>query len=988
MKTLKTVVVGLLGIGILTLLSAAVFGQVFTLDPELKWQVLESAHFRVIFHEGLENMAGETLVLAEEAFTFWTKELQYIPKGKTTILVADVGDVAAGGANPVTNEIFISTAWARVFNEWLNSRTRSWLEELVFHEYGHIIDIGKVSGISQLLRPLTRIIMPNIARPRSVIEGIPTYYESKLRGHSRATDPRDAMYLRAMVLTHRFPSFSQAATLYSRSEWPSTYMLSHDLGPWLIRYLAEQYGSDKIAKLAEINAQRPLNLLAIFGLGDDFNSVLKETLGVSTRDFYDGFQAWLKEQFASQIEAIEREGVTESRKLNPLKYWNYDPTWSPDGRFIAYYHADPVEGMPTRLPSIRLIQAGGTKDQALVQDTWPLTFFRPPFWASAPAWSPDGKKLIYAKVERYRNYYLYGDLYLYDLEAKKEQRLTHGARVYNPIFFPDGKRILFAKHNWGEKSPDLAVFDLKTRTISTLKEFPNDMLLDSFEVSPDGKQIALSLWRWGGHQDIYLLSVEGAGDLQPLTQDQATDLDPTWSPNGQFVLFSSDRDGVNNLYAYSLSEQKLLRVTNFLTGGFTPAVSPDGKQIAFVGYSVDGYEIHTMEFNPEIWKPTDYQKEQIPEWPGFRKPHFPVTLQALDPRSTLAPKIVLPLIIPSKEGLEALLTVVGIDPFFGQTYSLTAVYSFSTMKLLSYSLLYTNQQLKAPFWLLPLSLSMSWFQVDPLTFSRRIKLAIPLMKQLNWNIQLSLGYQQMAGLELKLEPWMRELLDVASRTPVEFLRGLTSLILPSRIENGFTVEWSCAGAYNISPGLFSRASLNLEVGLGLERRRGQWPMTFFLEFLNSLRLPGVDDPELAARVVLALSDGPLILGGTVGSLTAFPLRGFTREVFQGQQIGVETVSLEYRFLIWPVEQGVGDWPIFLDDLRASIFIDAGAAAKPKEFQPAPTERPAVVKVGLGAELHLGIYLGYALGPLTLRVGVAQGIGEAKPQVYFGFGTAF
>ncbi len=97
------------------------------------------------------------------------------------------------------------------------------------------------------------------------------------------------------------------------------------------------------------------------------------------------------------------------------------------------------------------------------------------------------------------------------------------------------------------------------------------------------------------------------------------------------------------------------------------------------------------------------------------------------------------------------------------------------------------------------------------------------------------------------------------------------------------------------------------------------------------------------------------------------------------------MGLEYRFLVQSIEQGLGSWPVFFDDLRGSIFFDIGVA---QSYQFNSTGRSVIWEMSLGAELHLAIYLGYALGPLTLRVGVAQGIGEAKPQVYFGLGTAF
>lgn len=949
MKTLKTIALVLLGISA----SVTVLGQVFTLDPNLKWQILESEHFQVIFHEGLENMAGETLVLAEEAYEFWTKEFQYIPKGKTAIVLADIGDIPAGAAAPTANTIFISTAWARVFNQWLNSRSRSWLEDVIFHEYGHIVDISKVSGISQLLRRLSNFFAPNMARPCTFIEGVPIYYESKvLSGHSRATDPRDAMYWRAMVLTNKFPSFAQVGTLNYSRQWPSTYMLSHDLGGWLVRYLAERYGSDKIVKLAEANAQRPLNLLAPF-FGDDFSSVLKEALGVSAEVFYEGFKAWLREQFKPQIEAIEREGVTGSRRFSSLAYWNYNPAWSPDGRFIAYYHADPVEGTPMRFPTIRLIRADGTEDRVITQDAWPWSFFRPPFWAPAPAWSPDGKQLIYHKGERYRNYYLYGDLYLYDLETKREQRLTHGARAYNPVFFPDGKRILFAKHNWGEKVPDLAIFNLETQAIHILQTFSNDLLLDSFEVSPDGKQIALSLWRWGGYQDIYLIPIEG-GELQPLTQDQASNLDPTWSPDGEFILFSSDRDGVNNLYAYRISDATLFKVTNVLTGAFAPTVSPDSSQIAFVGYSVDGYEIHTMEYNPQAWKQVDYQRESAPVWLGFRKPNFPVQQRPLELNEALAPRIILPLLIPLTKGWELVLQVLGFDRHFGQTYILGGFYNLTRANP-GFDLLYLNPQLKVPLWPLPLSLGIHWLQRAPVTM-QRFELVLPLVRQLHWSSHLSLRYQHSRGLE-KLGPLSQVLFSSLRPLLPENIRQLLSLAFLA--QDGFALGWSISGTFNVAE-FFNQMSLVVTLKPG----ELNTPITLSLELQDLLRLPATGDPELALR--LALGKQP----------PTVPLRGFTLSTRQ-----VSVMSLEYRFLVQSIEQGLGSWPIFVDDLRGSIFFDGG-------FELNAVGSAFAVRISVGAELHLAIYLGYVIGPIILRGGIAQGIGEAKPQLYWSLGTAF
>ncbi|MCI2431567.1 hypothetical protein LM602_03285, partial [Candidatus Acetothermia bacterium] len=119
--------------------------------------------------------------------------------------------------------------------------------------------------------------------------------------------------------------------------------------------------------------------------------------------------------------------------------------------------------------------------------------------------SPDGQQILTLKRDWYRHFYFYGDLYLFNRRTGREERQTEGARVYRAAFFPDGQRVLVAQYRWGDQGPVLSVLDLQTREITLLKEFSlHDYFPHSLAVSPDGKTLALSLWRRGGFQDIYL----------------------------------------------------------------------------------------------------------------------------------------------------------------------------------------------------------------------------------------------------------------------------------------------------------------------------------------------------------------------------------------------------------------------------------------------------------------------------------------------------
>jgi len=120
-------------------------------------------------------------------------------------------------------------------------------------------------------------------------------------------------------------------------------------------------------------------------------------------------------------------------------------------------------------------------------------------------------------------------------------------------------------------------------------------------LSPDGGRIATVRWTEGGDYDVVVIDTTGAL-LARLTADRAIDTHPTWSPDGRWVVFSSDRTGIANLYAADAEGRTLRQITNVLTGAFHPDVSPDGRTLAFAHYAADGYHIVRMPFDPASWR--------------------------------------------------------------------------------------------------------------------------------------------------------------------------------------------------------------------------------------------------------------------------------------------------------------------------------------------------------------------------------------------------
>ena len=99
-------------------------------------------------------------------------------------------------------------------------------------------------------------------------------------------------------------------------------------------------------------------------------------------------------------------------------------------------------------------------------------------------------------------------------------------------------------------------------------------------MSPDGRYLAFTSYRHNGRAQIWLMNSDGS-NLKCMT-DGSDETDPSFSPDGQWIVYSSVTDGTPKLWKTPTHGGPPVQLTGFYS--LRPAISPDGKWLAFFYY--------------------------------------------------------------------------------------------------------------------------------------------------------------------------------------------------------------------------------------------------------------------------------------------------------------------------------------------------------------------------------------------------------------------
>jgi len=257
-----------------------------------------------------------------------------------------------------------------------------------------------------------------------------------------------------------------------------------------------------------------------------------------------------------------------------------DPQISPDGAQVAYLR-NSVDIMTDRVRSqLWLVGVDGREHRPLTD--WKVD-------ASSPRWSPDGKRLAYAaKGEKVTQ------IFVRWIDGGETARLTNLTESPGELAWsPDGQWLSFSMLVREKRKPYVELPE-KPEGAEWAKPF---QLYDSLVYRDDGKGYVKE-----GFHHLFILPA-GGGTPRQITSGSFHHRErPAWTIDGAALLFSANRRDDwehepfgDDLFRASIADGAITRLTDRRGSDASPTVSPDGKEVAFVGFDDVGRSYHQSD---------------------------------------------------------------------------------------------------------------------------------------------------------------------------------------------------------------------------------------------------------------------------------------------------------------------------------------------------------------------------------------------------------
>lgn len=546
------------------------FGQNKVQYRDFSWQYIQSDHFDIYFYDNQYDLAKFTAQELENAYQIVSKQLKYYVRSRIPVFIYNSHNDFQQ-TNIITEEPSEGTqGFTEVFKKRIVVHFMGSYEDfrhLLHHELTHAVIYDYLYG-----EFFKAILNPNrlFSLPLWFAEGYAEY--SSRGGWSQDAD----MMVRDATIHEYLQPLEQME------------YLSYTEGYALVKYIVDTYGIDKLSEIL----RKGKSLLMM-------DKALKSAIGMDSEELYKKFSKEMRKRYWPDI-SLRQEPIDFAKQMTNHEkdgsHYNEKPVFHPKGSMLAMFTDR------GGYSEIFLISAlDGKKIARLVKGERSADLESLRWYTSGMSFSPDGDLLVFVSKSKGED-----ALNFYSLSKRKiVNRKKFGLKsIISPAWSPDGKSIVFSALSGSAR--DLFMYDLVNESLTRLT---NDRF-DDIDVAwfPDGQSIVFSSDR--PHPDNFttedttafsygnynLQRMEIASrTITPLPVGTGTNQEPAVSPDGKRIAFVSGRNGIDNIYIYNIDSSSVVAVTNCLTDAKSPTWSPDGKTLAFSTFFKAGYDIYLMK---------------------------------------------------------------------------------------------------------------------------------------------------------------------------------------------------------------------------------------------------------------------------------------------------------------------------------------------------------------------------------------------------------
>lgn len=368
------------------------------------------------------------------------------------------------------------------------------------------------------------------------------------------------------------------------------------------------------------------NLIAFHSEREPAGLYIMEATGENTRRVSDiGYHPSWSPDGKEIVVSEEWIGVHTNKSARPSALWIINvtsgekrlltkgdaaqPSWSPNGGRIAYWYWT-AEG---RGDIATISVAGGAPVKVTADDSIDWN----------PVWSPDGR-FIYFASDRGGSMNLWRiavDEKTGAASGAPEAVSTPSRYALNPSFSRDGKTMVYVRYESVANVQSVA-FDTVSGKVTGEPAWVTRGYtgVSNPQLSPDGEHY-VARWQHPTQEDIAIFNRDGS-NLRGLTDDKFQDRRPRWFPDGQAIAFISDRSGLNQIWTVNADSTGLRQLT-FAgeNGAVLPTLAPDGKRLAYLQLGDKSAAAFILNLTKNWQEQTPEPFPPVPNFKGYFIPN-------------------------------------------------------------------------------------------------------------------------------------------------------------------------------------------------------------------------------------------------------------------------------------------------------------------------------------------------------------------------------